>query len=74
MRDRKVNHGRDTSPTLEAWADRLEASIELTVRDQFTLAMMQALGAPHRGETAAEYAERVCKLADAMMWERAKWQ
>lgn len=25
MRERKVNHGRNTSPTLTAWADRLEA-------------------------------------------------
>lgn len=27
MRDRKINHGRDTSPTLAAWADRLEAAL-----------------------------------------------
>lgn len=27
MRERKVNHGRDTSPALEAWADRLEAAL-----------------------------------------------
>lgn len=26
MRARKVNHGRNSSPTLIAWADRLEAS------------------------------------------------
>lgn len=25
MRERRVNHGRHTSPTLEAWADRIEA-------------------------------------------------
>lgn len=27
MRERKVNHGRGTSPALEAWADRLEAAL-----------------------------------------------
>lgn len=27
MRERKINHGRDTSPTLVAWADRIERAI-----------------------------------------------
>lgn len=30
MRERKVNHGKSTSPTLEAWAGRLEAAINCT--------------------------------------------
>ena len=29
MRSRKVNHGRSTSPTLIAWANRLDAAIEV---------------------------------------------
>lgn len=28
MRERRVNHGRDASPTLQAWADRIEAALE----------------------------------------------
>lgn len=27
MRSRKVNHGRETSPTLIAWANRIEAAV-----------------------------------------------
>lgn len=27
MRQRRVNNGKHTSPTLEAWADRLEAAL-----------------------------------------------
>lgn len=28
MRERKVNHGRHTSPTLEAWAERIESALK----------------------------------------------
>lgn len=28
MRSRKINHGKNVSPTLIAWADRIDAAVE----------------------------------------------
>lgn len=60
MRDRKIDHGRESSPTLEAWADRLEAALpqQDDPTDAFTAADMASAAAQgfRDGQAAAEQA------------------
>lgn len=41
MRERKINHGRDTSPTLIEWADRIERAITTPPPASFALYAQQ---------------------------------
>lgn len=38
MRARKVNNGKHTSPTLEAWADRVDAAVAKLIAERDALA------------------------------------
>ena len=50
MRDRKVNHGKDTSPTLLAWADRLEAALNAQTYQRVGAVDRKAFGYYEREE------------------------